>query len=361
MGGVIELPPPQRLARPTSARDLWETIQLMELVFAEPAAAVGSASPFEIKGELDQEPASGAIELARPVAQDASGRLAHAPLLVSLVLGTLITAEFARAALSLMGGSASAPPLPVPVTVAAAGPKPRTVDVQGIVAAHLFGAVVDDPNSRDPAHAPQSTTNLALAGTLATEDPRQGFAIISDGGRATLYRVGDEVADGSLHSVYRDHVLLRRHGRLESLLLPRLLPAKSGPGATAAPASRVAAEAGDAPAQRSRSAGDVLQGGGIVAPGGKLRGFRIFPAGGGRVFNESGLRGGDLVVAINGTSLEEQDRQTGQKLFNSMKSSSQATITIERGGLRRDVTINAATAGPPDPSDSSDEPDPSDP
>jgi hypothetical protein len=55
--------------------------------------------------------------------------------------------------------------------------------------------------------------------------------------------------------------------------------------------------------------------------------------------------------AINGTPLEAQDRQTGQDLFNSMKSTSQATITIERPGQRHDVTIYAAGSGTPGPSD----------
>jgi general secretion pathway protein C len=221
--------------------------------------------------------------------------------------------------------------------------------VRGIVAAHLFGQVVEDPNAQDPAHAPQTTADLSLAGTLATGDPKRGFAIIRESGRATLYKVGDDVADGSLHSVYRDRVLLRRHGRLESLTLPRLRLANDGSGGPASQATQAAAADGeDPPQQHSKFAGDLLQGAQIMA-GGKLRGFRIFPSGNPEFFGASGLRNGDLVVAIDGTPLVDTDPQTGQTLFNSMKSVSQATVTIERAGHRRDVTIGAATA--PDPSD----------
>jgi len=73
-----------------------------------------------------------------------------------------------------------------------------------------------------------------LAGTIATEDPKRGVAIISDGGPAKVYSVGDNVGGATLHSVYLDHVILDRGGVLETLLLPRLL----GPGMNAPPVVR---------------------------------------------------------------------------------------------------------------------------
>lgn len=307
-----------------------------------------------IEIHIDTPGAGGKLQLDRPAGREPfrlSGHaphfVAHAPLLVSLVLGALITVEVAHASLTLWGGSASNTSyMPASVSIATA-PRPRPIDVQGIVAAHLFGEAVDDPNAHDATLAQHSAGNLLLTGTLATDDPRTGLAIISDSGKSSVYRVGDDVADGSLHSVYRDHVLLSRHGRLQALLLPRVLPANGGSGAPAATASRApasraaAAEEGDSPDERPRSAGDVFRGAGIVASGGKLQGFRIFPAGDRRTFDESGLRDGDLAVAINGTPLQDQDRRNGQMIFNSMKSSSQATLTIERAGQRQDVTINA--------------------
>jgi len=266
----------------------------------------------------------------------------YAPLLVSLVLGVLITVELARASLILSGGSPSKTREPALVLNARA-PKRRAIDVHGIVAAHLFGVFADDPSTQDPANAPRTTANLLLAGTLATDDPKHGFAIISDGGRATVYKVGDSVADGALHSVYRDRVVLKRRGSLETLVLPRLLLAKGK-------SDRQLAQMG------SPSAGDVLQGTGSAGPDGKLRGFRVFPARNRRLFMESGLRPGDLVVAVNGASLEDQDRQTGQEIFNTMKTSSQATVTVvDRAGTRHDVTINPAQSDPAEETDPADQ------
>jgi type II secretory pathway component PulC len=71
---------------------------------------------------------------------------------------------------------------------------------------------------------------------------------------------------------------------------------------------------------------------------------------------ESGLRPGDLVVAVNGASLEDQDRQTGQEIFNTMKTSSQATVTVvDRAGTRHDVTINPAQSDPAEETDPADQ------
>jgi type II secretory pathway component PulC len=71
-------------------------------------------------------------------------------------------------------------------------------------------------------------------------------------------------------------------------------------------------------------------------------------------FEASGLHSGDLVVAINGTSLENQDRGTGQAMFNSIKSSSQTTLTVERNGVRQIVTVNAPTVATADETDATD-------
>src|ERR1700675_2715571 len=153
----------------------------------------------------------------------------NGPKLVSLVLAALILLQLLQ-----LGYSLIAKPLksPQPV-VAAAVPRPQRsgVDVQTVVSAHLFGVAVADPATQDPENAPQTSANLLLAGTIATQDPKRGVAIISDGGGPSkVYSVGDRVGGASLHSVYLDHVILDRAGALETLQLPRqLLAGNRGP------------------------------------------------------------------------------------------------------------------------------------
>src|SRR5687768_1707017 len=70
---------------------------------------------------------------------------------------------------------------PPPASVANA-PR-RSVNVQSIVDAHLFGVQQAAP-SQDAATAPQTQMNLVLAGTWAAEDPSKGFAFIGESANA---------------------------------------------------------------------------------------------------------------------------------------------------------------------------------
>jgi general secretion pathway protein C len=270
----------------------------------------------------------------------------NGPRLVSLGLAALIAVELARIAISLLSGGPVKSPQPVPASVA-----PRAqhagLDIQSVVSAHLFGVAAPDPSTQDPANAPQSTANLVLAGTIATQDPKRGVAIISDGGPAKVYSVGDNVGGATLHSVYLDHVILDRGGALETLLLPRLL----GPGMNGPPVVR---RSGADP--RTVAAVDnirrlVQQDPGILDQvmrtvpsydnaAGRLRGFRAYPGRNRQIFNKLGLKPGDLVTAINGTALD--DPQRSQEVFNTIQTSDHVTVTVERGGQKQDITLNIA-------------------
>jgi general secretion pathway protein C len=254
--------------------------------------------------------------------------------------------ELARIAVSLLGGGPVKSPQPALASVA-----PRAqhtgLDIQSVVSAHLFGTATPDPSAQDPTNAPQSTANLVLTGTIATQDPKRGVAIISDGGPAKVYSVGDNIGGASLHSVYLDHVILDRGGQLETLLLPRLL----GPGMNGPPLVR---RTGGDP--RTVAAVDnirrlVQQDPSILDQvmrtvpsydntAGKLRGFRAYPGRNRQIFNKLGLKPGDLVTAINGTPLD--DPQRSQDVFNTIQTSDHATVTIERGGQKQEITLNIA-------------------
>jgi general secretion pathway protein C len=271
----------------------------------------------------------------------------NGPRLVSLALAALIAVELARIAISLLGAGPVRSPQPVPTRAMPRAQRPA-LDVQSIVSAHLFGVATVDPTTQDPANAPQSTANLLLAGTIATQDPKRGVAIISDGGPSKVYSVGDNVGGASLHSVYLDHVILDRGGALETLLLPRLL----GPGMHAPPVLR---RQGGADARTVAAVDNirrmVQQDPGILDQvmrtvpsydnaAGKLRGFRAYPGRNRQIFMKLGLKPGDLVTAINGTALD--DPQRSQDVFNTIQTSDHVTVTVERGGVKQEISLNIA-------------------
>jgi general secretion pathway protein C len=272
---------------------------------------------------------------------------AQGPKLVSMVFAALILLQLLQIGYSLISK-----PLKSPQPVAAAVvPRPQRsgVDIQTVVSAHLFGVAVADPSTQDPASAPQSSANLLLAGTIATQNPKRGVAIISDAGSAAkVYSVGERIGGASLHSVYLDHVILDRGGALETLLLPRQLPPSAARGAAA-----VRRPAGD---PRTAAAVDnirrmVQQDPSILDQvmrtvasydnaAGKLRGFRAYPGRNRAIFSKLGLKSGDLVTAINGTPLD--DPQRSQDVFNTIQTSDHVTVTVERAGQKQDITLNIA-------------------
>src|SRR3979490_1088647 len=103
---------------------------------------------------------------------------ANGPRLVSLALAALIAVELARIAISLLSGGPVKSPQPVLPNTAPRGAQHAGFDTQSVVSAHLFGIAAADPTAEDPANAPQSSANLVLSATIATQDPKRGVAII---------------------------------------------------------------------------------------------------------------------------------------------------------------------------------------
>ncbi len=267
----------------------------------------------------------------------------NSPNLVSLSLAALIAVEMARIAVSLVSGPVKSPQ-PAIVRSAQMHPHPG-VNVQKVVSAHLFGVAIADPSTQDPANAPLTSANLVLAGTIATQDPKRGVAIISDGGApAKVFSVGDNVNGASLHSVYLDHVILDRGGTLETLVLPRLLPGGRASARKLGGDPRTVAAVDNIRRMVQQDPGILDQVMRTVASydsaAGKLRGFRAYPGRNRAIFNKLGLKPGDLVTAINGQTLD--DPQHSQEVFNTIQSSDRVTVTIERGGQKQDISLNIA-------------------
>lgn len=266
----------------------------------------------------------------------------NGPWLGSMLIAALIAIELARISVMVVGSN-QLRSVALPAHQGAgmiAGVRRASINVQGITNAHLFGIAAPDPSMQDPNNAPPTTANLVLAGTIATQDPMHGVAIISDGGPSKVYSVGDNLSGFRLHSVYLDHVILDRGGSLETLSLPRQFPparaavARTGAAPSIENLKRMVAQDPNILAQIMRAVPSY------DSAAGKLRGFRIYPGKNRTAFNNLGLRPGDLVTAINSTPLD--DPQRGQEIMNTIETADRATVTIERGGQAQDLTLNIA-------------------
>jgi general secretion pathway protein C len=241
----------------------------------------------------------------------------------------------------------AAPIAPPPASVTNA-PR-RTVNVQTIVDAHLFGQQ-QSAAAVDASAAPETTMNLVLAGTWASEDPKRGFAFIGESANAArMYAVGKPVRQGTvLNAVYADRVVLDNNGNLETLKLPRL--SNSNLVAQLTPQQRPQPNQFTENLRRMAESNPAAFAE-IVRPqpvfaNGVQRGYRVYPGRNRQQFAKLGLQPGDLVLSINGTPLD--DPQRGMEIFNTMGASDRVTVTVERNGQPQELTLNTATLSMPD-------------
>jgi general secretion pathway protein C len=246
----------------------------------------------------------------------------------------------------LLDRPAQSAPVIAPAPQAAADPR-KGPDIDVIVNAHLFGVQQAEPTQ--VADAPQTQMNLLLTAVFATNDPSKGLAIIGESPTtANVYSVGDAVRPGTvLHSVFPDKVILDRGGQLETLALPT--QSLAGLTMTQAAPPRAANQFTEnlrRLAETNPTAFSEVVRPQPVFANGVQRGYRVYPGRNRQQFARLGLQPGDLVLAINGTPLD--DPQRGMEIFGTMGNSDRVTVSVERNGQTQDLTLNTAQITLPD-------------
>ena len=187
-------------------------------------------------------------------------------------------------------------------------------DLQSVRAANLFGRTADSAG-RDvnPAQLPLSSLNLVLTGVMA--QGKSSFALLSvNGAPETPIVIGQEITAGAiLESVFADRIVLRRGAALESVLLKDsdvTLPSGSIVTARAPTAgSGVRRLTGgtfgiDRQALAQNLTAQTLSQA-SVSPSASGLVVRDVQSGG--MFEELGLKSGDVVRTINGQSVRSLD------------------------------------------------------
>lgn len=172
------------------------------------------------------------------------------------------------------------------------------------------------------APAAGALTDLQLFGTRLGSDGIPGSAILGQsGGDQKSYIVGEEVAPGvKLSSVAFDHVVVDRGGVHQTL-------------------SMAGAEAAGAVAQGSPGAS--IANAFDLSPrsqNGQINGVTIRPGSNAAGFQASGLRPGDVIVAVNGariTSLVDV-----QQLQSGLAPGARLIVTVERGAQTVPIPLN---------------------
>lgn len=265
------------------------------------------------------------------------------------------------------------------------------VDIDALVATHLFGKPGAEPvqlplgglsdSGRSPAMseseaaealagiedgAPTTRLPLILRGVVASSDAGLGQAVIEHRQQQDLYQVGDELPVDNevvLAKVLPDLVVLDNKGRFEVLRLfesnelsaqvPRGVAA-AGPAPAKAPTAvaardvkapedvaTIAAQYRDRLYRDPQSLADVVRVT-AVRDGTQLLGYRISPGSAAREFSALGFESGDIVTAINGLSLT--DPSNTLRLFEDMRSVQEANFELQRKGAVLNLNVNIAQA-----------------
>jgi hypothetical protein len=99
------------------------------------------------------------------------------------------------------------------------------MDLSKIVQAHVFGVVpIKVKEKPKVVEAPKTQLKLTLTGVITAIPEEQGRAMIEvQRGTTSIVRVGEEIGKtgARLNSVFTDHILIDRQGKLEKLLIDR--------------------------------------------------------------------------------------------------------------------------------------------
>jgi general secretion pathway protein C len=188
---------------------------------------------------------------------------------------------------------------------------------------------------------------LTLLGTYASSEPRDSWAAVEDkqARQHLVLQIDDAVQDGKalVIRIERRRIVLSENGTLRELALsedfvpsaptrPRAKKSSSARRRTAASRRRPAArkpkpQAGTSPV---RDPAQLLTGGRPLPKyvDGQMVGFTLSDVQPGSIYEEAGLRDGDVITQVNGVELN--DPQQSARLVMEFAESEQVSITVER-------------------------------
>ncbi len=193
--------------------------------------------------------------------------------------------------------------------------------------------------------------NLKLHGLFASSDPKIGSAIIASGKEQKLYSVDDEIEGNrgvKLARVLDRRVILDNRGSLESLWLFSEDDFKiaARPASTPTPKSKSDApkniRTSARPDQVPKNIGDVVRFS-VHREGGQMVGYRIRPGRDRELFSQVGLKANDIVTSVNG--IEVNDPKQIRSVYKSMKTATEAQLTVRRDDQIHSITISLDSGG----------------
>ncbi len=237
-----------------------------------------------------------------------------------------------------------APPAPAVPQTAPAPPADR-IDIQGLFAAKLFGEVAQAaaPTVEAPVNQiPATALNLVLTGLVAAGADSLALIRVNEDPE-TPFAVGEEITRGvMLRAVHADRAIIYRRGQLEALLLEDNsagVAEVAGPTA-ASPSENTGVQAGNSAnsfavdrdyAVTQMSNPEFLRQALIVPHAGG--GFLVRQITPGSVYEQLGLKVGDVIRKANGRTLNNmEDALRLYQQIGGVEKVGEVELEIQRGG-----------------------------
>ncbi|WP_019601359.1 type II secretion system protein GspC [Teredinibacter turnerae] len=262
-----------------------------------------------------------------------------------------------------------AAPIKVESSAVAAG---VDVDVAALQEMKIFGDAANAPVDVAPESEPvvasdgiednASTTslNLKLHGVIASSNQEEARAIIDNGSEQGLFRIGEEIpknAGVKLAKVMEERVILDNKGKYESLWLYSeedfkksqgnrknnyrvpTSPAQSGSPVTQRPEP---VRKSISPQQIPKSISDVVRFS-VHREDGRMVGYKIRPGRDRELFEQVGLKAGDIVTNVNGRTMN--DPRQLREVYQELKTATEANLGVRRGDEELQITIRVDNGG----------------
>ena len=213
---------------------------------------------------------------------------------------------------------------------------------------HLFGETSEKlvVQEKNVVNAPKTRLNLKLVGIVAANNPQYSSVIIDQRGRQGSYFI-DSPIDGTraiISQIYQDRVILDVGGVYQTLMLDgveevdkqHLRHEKTSKVAQKSEVRKVIKE------ERKTvnlDRNELLENPGKltdyirispVREGGQVKGYRVKPGKNRELFEQAGLKNGDLAVELNGIDLT--DMKQAITLMKEFPTMTDMTLSIERSG-----------------------------
>lgn len=209
-----------------------------------------------------------------------------------------------------------------------------------IASRNIFGPLQAPRSNAPQVNQQKPKTPLTLIGTFVSGPRTNHYAIIEDQKRTLqdVFSYGDVVfGDGTIEQITTDEVKLKRsNGEIETLVMDDSPISSSSGGSSGAQVEQIAVDKAELDESLANLPLLLTQARAVpYFKDGKPVGLRLFAIKSASMFEKIGLKNGDILKNINGSSMT--DITQAVKLFEQLRNERSISVLVERNREEREL------------------------